>query len=120
MNASADANLRVDRCLAFQDLGLLLIPMSLRLRTHADGFVKIISIYTLKVLCFSEVFHDGQSSYEKTQKKNLNRSFIVVACLWASLGLLVTINVVTVDRAHHFYGPTGYCESRPCPLTTRI
>jgi hypothetical protein len=88
--------------------------MSLRLQTDADGFAKIISIYTLRVLCFSKVFHDGQISDEKAQKRNLNRSFIVVACLWVLLGLLVTANVVALDGVHQFYGPTGYCGSRPC------
>jgi len=37
----------------------------------------------------------------------LIHSLVVVACLWCSLGLLVTINVI-VDGVQRFYGPTGY------------
>lgn len=41
----------------------------------------------------------------------MNHSLVVVACLWAALGLLVTINIA-IDGVHHFYGPAGYCKLR--------
>ncbi|KAH9172723.1 hypothetical protein EDB89DRAFT_2164381 [Lactarius sanguifluus] len=44
---------------------------------------------------------------EKARKKSLRRSFIVVACLWSAVGLLVAVNTAAVG-ASRFYGPTGH------------
>lgn len=98
---------------ALQDVGLLLILVLLRVLICEGRFVKIISLYTLRTLCFSATHRDGQIDDEEgVHKKDLHRSLIVVACLWASLGFLVTINVA-VDGVHRFYGPVGYCKPRP-------
>jgi len=69
----------------------------------------IISFYTLRVLCFWRIGNnDGETDTEQKEwKMRLSSSFVVVACLWAALGLLVGINVA-VDGVRHFYGPTGY------------
>jgi len=69
----------------------------------------IISFYTLRVLCFWRIGNnDSQTDTEKKEwKMRLRSSFVVVACLWAALGLLVGVNVA-VDGVRHFYGPTGY------------
>lgn len=73
---------------------------------------KLISLYTIRVLCFWKTGHgDRREDTENEPKSNLglNRSFVAVACLWVTLGLLVTINIA-VNGVHHFYGPTGFCE----------
>ena len=91
----------------------MLILVLLRVLTREYRFVKIISLYTFRTLCFPETYCDGQIVDEEgVHKKNLHRSLVVVACLWASLGFLVTVNVA-VDGVHRFYGPTGYCKPRP-------
>ncbi|KAF8495141.1 hypothetical protein F5888DRAFT_582563 [Russula emetica] len=72
----------------------------------------IISLHTLRVVCFWRV-GDSDKSTEFTRetvparRRCLIHSLVVVACLWCSLGLLVTINVI-VDGVQRFYGPTGY------------
>ncbi|KAI0303462.1 hypothetical protein B0F90DRAFT_1375402 [Multifurca ochricompacta] len=69
----------------------------------------IISLYTVRTLCFPETCpfvgqtHEGEGG----RKKSLLWSIIVVACLWTTLGLLVTINIA-VNGLHRFYGPTEY------------
>lgn len=73
----------------------------------ADFVVKIISIYTLRTLCFSRVIDEE----EKARKKSLRRSFIVVACLWSAVGLMAAVNIAA-NGAHRFYSPAGYCK--PC------
>ena len=84
----------------------------LRILTPGVPNSKLISLYTIRVLCFWETGHDDRG--ENTEKEpnfklGLNHSFVVVACLWVALGLLVTVNIA-VNGVHHFYGPTGYCE----------
>jgi hypothetical protein len=91
-------------------VSLVLVFLSLvflSLLTCADRFVKTISIYTLKTLCFSEA---GQIDDKRVHKRKLRHSLIVVACLWTSLGLLVAINMAVDGGRHQFYGPAGYCE----------
>jgi len=72
--------------------------------------VKTISLYTLRTLCFSRAILQPDED-EKARKKSLHRSFIVVACLWSSVGLVVAVNIAA-DGAYRFYGPAGYCT--PC------
>jgi hypothetical protein len=72
---------------------------------------KIISLYTLRVLCFWRI---GESesrteTEEKERKTSLNHSLVVIVCLWVVISLLVSINIA-VQGAHRFYGPTGYCK----------
>jgi len=72
----------------------------------------LISLHTLRVVCFWRV-GDSDKETEFTRenvpvrRRCLIHSLVVVACLWCSLGLLVTINVL-VDGVQQFYGPTGY------------
>lgn len=78
--------------------------------------VKTISLYTVKTLCFSRVVLQPDEE-EKARKKSLRRSFIVVACLWSAVGLIVAVNMAAVG-ASRFYGPTGhYCK--PCSLSQK-
>ncbi|KAI9446841.1 hypothetical protein H4582DRAFT_613174 [Lactarius indigo] len=66
----------------------------------------IISLYTLRTLCFSKVIFQPDEE-EKARKTSLRRSFIIVACLWSAVGLLVVVNIAA-NGAHRFYGPAGY------------
>ncbi|KAH9074301.1 hypothetical protein EDB83DRAFT_1953136 [Lactarius deliciosus] len=65
-----------------------------------------ISLYTVKTLCFSRVVLQPEEE-EKARKKSLRHSFIVVACLWSAVSLLVAVNMAVVG-ASRFYGPTGH------------
>ncbi|KAI0283560.1 hypothetical protein BC826DRAFT_1110128 [Russula brevipes] len=70
----------------------------------------IISIYTLRTLCFMKVVHHNKISEtekERERKNRLRRSLFVVACLWAAIGLLLIINMA-VNGLYHFYSPTGF------------
>ncbi|KAI0247658.1 hypothetical protein BJV78DRAFT_901876 [Lactifluus subvellereus] len=71
----------------------------------------VISLYTLRTLCFMKVPHDDdqldKGKIEKTRRKRLHRSLVVVVCIWASVALIVTANVAA-NGVGHFYGPTGY------------
>jgi hypothetical protein len=74
------------------------------------GRQKLISLYTLRTLCFSRVMlQPGEE--EKARKKSLHRSLVVVAFLWSAVFLIVAVNIDT-NGAHRFYGPAGYCK--PC------
>ncbi|KAH9048062.1 hypothetical protein EDB84DRAFT_1459112 [Lactarius hengduanensis] len=66
----------------------------------------IISLYTLRTLCFSKIILQPDEE-EKEQKKTLHRSFVVVACLWSAVGLLVAVNIAA-NGVYRFYGPAGY------------
>ena len=71
---------------------------------------KLISLYTLKTICFPRVTLDPVEE-EEARKKSLCRSLVIVAFLWSIVGLIVVVNIA-VNGAHRFYGPTGYCK--PC------
>jgi hypothetical protein len=115
----ATINLRTLTRVYDQDVGWLAASVSLfpHFLTHEGPISKIISLHTLRVVCFWRV-GDSNNETESTRenaparRRCLIHSLIVVACLWCSLGLLVTINV-TVDGVQQFYGPTGYCEFIP-------
>jgi len=66
----------------------------------------LISLYTLRTICFPRVILNPDEE-EEARKKNLRRSLVVVAFLWSVVGLIVVINI-DVNGAHRFYGPTGY------------
>ncbi|KAN0141394.1 hypothetical protein V8E53_001150 [Lactarius tabidus] len=72
----------------------------------------LISLYTLRTLCFSRVMlQPGEE--EKARKKSLHRSLVVVAFLWSAVFLIVAVNIDT-NGAHRFYGPAGYwCWIQP-------
>jgi hypothetical protein len=106
-----------------QDVGWLAISVSLfpYFLTHEGPISKIISLYTLRVVCFwrvddsdKETEFTGENVHDSVpvRRRCLIHSLIVVACLWCSLGLLVTINVL-IDGVQQFYGPTGYCGFMP-------
>ncbi|KAI0247661.1 hypothetical protein BJV78DRAFT_1243822 [Lactifluus subvellereus] len=68
----------------------------------------VISLYTFRTLCFMKVPHDDDQLHEeKTRRKRLYYSLLVVVCIWAVVALIVGINVA-VNGASHFYGPAGY------------
>ena len=102
-----------------QDVGWLAISFSLfpHSLTYEGLIFKIISLYTLRVVCFWRVGDsDKETGFTRenvpVRKRSLFHSLAVVACLWCFLGLLVIVNVV-VDGVQQFYGPTGYCEFIP-------
>jgi hypothetical protein len=75
------------------------------------GRQKLISLYTLKPICFPRVNLDHPEEEEKARKKSLHRSLVIVAFLWSVVGLIVALNI-DANGAYHFYGPTGYCKPR--------
>jgi hypothetical protein len=71
---------------------------------------KLISLYTLRTLCFSSSrVVLGTDEEERARKKSLHRSFVVVAFLWGAVFLIVAVNI-DANGAHRFYGPAGYCK----------
>ena len=74
--------------------------------TCTCGRRKLISLHTLRKLCFSTVI---LQSDEKARKKSLHCSFLVVAFLWSVVILIVALNI-DANGAYRFYGPTGYCK----------
>jgi hypothetical protein len=93
-----------------QDIGKFSNPILSVQDTHSDQFVKIISLYTLRIFCIANVVqHHGQIEEDKERRKSLRHSLIVVACLWFTIGLLVTANIA-VNGVYHFYTPTGFCK----------
>ncbi|KAI0247663.1 hypothetical protein BJV78DRAFT_1157059 [Lactifluus subvellereus] len=84
--------------------------MNIKWAMDGLGAVKHVSDVgcALSTLCFMKVpHHDDQLHEEKTRRKRLHRSLIVVVCIWAGVALIVGINVA-VNGAGHFYGPTEY------------
>ncbi|KAI9438712.1 hypothetical protein H4582DRAFT_192953 [Lactarius indigo] len=65
-----------------------------------------ISLYTVKTLCFSRVVLQPDEE-ERARKKSLRCSFIVVACLWSAVGLIVAVSAFAAG-ASRFYGPAGH------------
>jgi hypothetical protein len=55
-------------------------------------------------------YHDDQLDEKKMCRKRLQRSLLIIVCIWAGVALIVTINA-TVNGVGHFYGPTGYCKA---------
>lgn len=90
------------------------VSLVLHVLTHDGPNLKIISLYTLRVVCFWRVGDNDKRTEctretEIERRRNLFHSLLVVAFLWCSLGILVTINV-TADGVERFYGPAGYCK----------
>ncbi|KAH9018714.1 hypothetical protein EDB85DRAFT_600355 [Lactarius pseudohatsudake] len=77
-----------------------------------------ISLYTVKTLCFSSVVLQPDEE-EKARKKSLRRSFIVVACLWSAVGLIVAVNMAAVG-ASRFYGGHYWCWIRDVYPVQRV
>ena len=79
---------------------------------HPDLYMygpqQLISLYTLRTLCFSRVMLQPDEE-EKARKKSLHRSLVVVAFLWGAVILIVALNI-DANGAYRFYGPTGYCK----------
>ncbi|KAI0247659.1 hypothetical protein BJV78DRAFT_1243814 [Lactifluus subvellereus] len=55
----------------------------------------VISLYTFRTLCFMNVlsYYDDQLHEEKTRRKRVHRSLVVVVYVWAGVALIVVVNV---------------------------
>lgn len=101
--------IRVVRCVAVRWSVVHAYILAL---AHPDLYMygpqQLISLYTLRTLCFSRVMLQPDEE-EKARKKSLHRSLVVVAFLWGAVILIVALNI-DANGAYRFYGPTGYCK----------
>jgi hypothetical protein len=90
--------------------------------TDEELLIKVIALYTLKTLCFSSIvcpINDQIVERYNGHRKGLRSSLMLVACLWAAVGLIVTFNIAA-NGSYHFYGPTGFCTPLHISCTSHL